>query len=89
MLIFIIIGIIMFLITLYVHKHTLDEYGSTLLCPLWVVIIAFIAFCIPVIGIILFLVGAVLYLLTLKDSEISFKAEGIIKKIGEILTKEV
>ena len=91
-----IIGIILFAITLYVHKHTyerkvVDEYRDRLPCPLWLVILAFILFCIPIVGIILFLIGLVLYLTSsLQDyPDVYFKAEGTVKKIKDLLTKEV
>lgn len=91
-----IIGIILFAITLYVHKHTyerkvVDEYRDRLPCPLWLVILTFILFCTPIVGIILFFIGLVLYLISsLQDyPDVYFKAEGIIKKIKDLLTKEV
>ena len=91
-----IIGIILFAITLYVHKHTyerkvVDEYRDRLPCPLWLVILAFIVACVPFLGIISFLVGMIGYLLSSTGSypDVYFKAEGIVKKIKDLLTKEV
>lgn len=90
-----IIGIVFFAITLYVHKHSYNskrgnEYYNRLPCPLWFVIIAFIIFCIPVCGIIVFALGAILYILTrLIYTNLYFNPTGFIKKIVNILTKEV
>lgn len=91
-----IIGIILFAITLYVHKHTYGErvkgvYKDRLPCPLWLVILAFILFCIPIVGIILFLIGLMFYLTNSWQSypDIYFKAEGIVKKIKDVLAIEV
>lgn len=91
-----IIGIILFAITLYVHKHTYGEmvkgvYKDRLPCPLWLVILAFIVACVPFLGIVLFLVGMIGYLVSSTGSypDVYFKAEGIVKKIKDLLTKEV
>lgn len=91
-----IIGIIIFTITLYVHKHTYGEkikgvYKDRLPCPLWLVILAFIVACIPGFGIVLFIAGIVFYLKNSIGyySDIHFKPEGIVKKIKDLLTKEV
>ena len=91
-----IIGIIIFTITLYVYKHTykrkvVDEYRDRLPCPLWLVISAFIVACVPFLGIILFLAGIIVYLSSSTGSypDIYFKAEGTVKKIKDLLTKEV
>ena len=91
-----IIGIILFAITLYVHKHTYGEkvkgvYKDRLPCPLWLVISAFAVACVPYLGIVLFLIGLVLYLVSSLQSypDIYFKAEGTVKKIKDLLTKEV
>lgn len=91
-----IIGIILFAITLYVHKHTyerkvVDKYRDRLPCPLWLVILAFIVACVPFLGITLFLVGMIGYLVSSTGSypDVYFKAEGIVKKIKDLLTKEV
>lgn len=94
--IWLIIGIILFAMTLYVHKHTYTErikgvYKDKIPCPLWLVILFFIVFCIPIIGAIAFFIGMVFYLANSIGSSqvIYFKPEGIVKKIEELLTKEV
>lgn len=91
-----IIGIILFAVTLYVHKHTyeskiLNEYRDKLPCPLWLVILFFIIACVPVLGIIAFLVGMIGYIVSSTGNypDIYFKAEGIIKKTKNLLTIEV
>lgn len=92
-------GIIMFLIALYVHKHTYikelqyrDKEDKK--CPslLWAAIIALILLCIPIFGAILFAVGLVLYLFHLSgamETEIYFKPTGVVKKIMDFLKKEI
>ena len=91
-------GIIMFLITLYVHKHTYIRryYGGRrdekCPSPLWAAIIALILLCIPIFGAILFAVGLILYLFHLSEAmetEIYFKPTGVIKKIVDFLKKEI
>ena len=96
MIVWFIIGIILFSITLYVHKHTyetkvVDEYRDRLPCPLWLVILAFIVACVPLLGIASFLVGMIGYLANSTGSypDVYFKTEGIVKKIKDLLTKEV
>lgn len=95
----IIVGIIMFLITLYIHKHTYIRryYGrirdeKKCPSPLWAAIIALILLCIPVFGAILFASGLVLYLFHLSgamETEIYFKPTGVVKKIMDFLKKEI
>lgn len=93
-------GIIMFLITLYVHKHTYikplyyNSSGIEKKCssPLWAAIIALILLCIPVFGAILFAVGLFMYLfhlLGVMEDEVHFKPTGIIKKITDFLKKDI
>lgn len=95
----IIVGIIMFLITLYIHKHTYIRryYGrirdeKKCPSPLWAAIIALILLCIPVFGIIVFVVGLISYSIYLSgamETEIYFKPTGVVKKIIDFLKKEI
>lgn len=96
----IIIGIILFFITLYVHKHTYDdrEYYAgkytynkedRMPLPLWLLIVAFILSIIPIVNIILYAVFLVIYIVGICEKEIYFVPTGIVEKIKNILTKEV
>lgn len=94
----VIAGIIMFLITLYVHKHTYIRryYGGRrdekCPSPLWAAIIALILLCIPIFGAILFAVGLISYSIHLSgamETEIYFKPTGVVKKIIDFLKKEI
>lgn len=94
--IWLIIGIILFAITLYVHKHTYNinvngEYKDRLPCPLWLVILILSIACIPCAGIIVFLIGLIVYIANYAGSypDVYFKPEGIVKKIIDLLNKEV
>lgn len=75
----IIVGLILFLITLFVHKHTYKrhyknefyckgEYFTKLKTPLWLVLIIFIISCIPYLNIIGLVVGGYIYLCTISTS---------------------
>ena len=87
-----IIGIILFVITLYVHKHTYrekvgDEYKNRLTCPLWLVILIFFVFCVPYFGISLFFVGGISYCMVCSEEypSLYLKSEGAIGKIKDLL----
>lgn len=92
-------GIIMFLIALYVHKHTYikelqyrDKEDKKCPSPLWAAISALILLCIPVFGIIVFVVGLISYSIYLSgamETEIYFKPTGVVKKIMDFLKKEI
>lgn len=76
----IIVGLILFLITLFVHKHTYKrqyenkfcftgEYFTKLKTPLWLVLIIFIISCIPYLNIIGLVVGGCIYLCAISTSK--------------------
>ena len=95
----IIVGIIMFLIALYVHKHTYikelqyrDKEDKKCPSPLWAAISTLILLCIPVFGIIVFVIGLISYSIYLSgamETEIYFKPTGVVKKIMDFLKKEI
>ena len=103
MITWLIIGIVLFAITLYVHKHTYgrkvgDEYKDRLPCPLWLVISIFSVSCVPYFGIALFFIGSMFYWTASSGNrpDIYFKTEGVgkiknilIVPLIKILTKEV
>lgn len=95
-------GVIMFLVTLFFHKHTYEvengyvlTKGKRLPCPVWRVILSFIVFIVPIVNIVVFFLGAVAYLVTLCDGEmIMFELDPDtqpkwIRKIIMFMTKEV
>ena len=91
-----IVGIILAAITLYVHKHSYerkvgDMYIDRLSCPLWLAILIFAVACIPFVGVILFSFGVFIYMINLIDPSptMYFNADGIVKKIIDLLNKEV
>ena len=94
--IWLIIGIILFAITLYVHKHTYKrawgKYEDRLPCPLWLVILIFCIAFTPYLGVVAFLIGLVIYILEATEGaypDICFKPKGIVKKVIDLSTKEV
>lgn len=97
-----IIGLVIFFITYYVHKHNYDyryynhekkeyEYHNDdkLPSPLWVILIFFIISMVPIFNILFFIIGAIWYFMNIHAENVYFKSEGIIKKIFNFLTKEV
>lgn len=88
-----IIGLILFFITLYVHKHTytVDYRGNInkTVTPVWAVILAIVVSMIPIINIILFIVGLVAYIVNYAWGDIYLTPAGVIKKLFDFLNKEV
>lgn len=96
-----IIGVINTIITYYVHKHTYRTkrrvygydfkyvYEDRMHCPLWLLILAFIVSMIPFLGIILFIVGFIGYIINIFCEQIYFKPTGTVKEVFNILSKEV
>lgn len=95
-----IIGIIIFLITFYIHKHTYEyrkfnrtindyEYYDKLPFPIWYLIIMIIFSLTPIINIIFFVIGAGIYLNNIIEEDIYFKPGNIIKRFTNFLNKEV
>lgn len=98
----IIIGIIIFLITAYVHKHTYtyrkydyDTYTykynekDKIPFPIWLLIIIFIVSFIPCFNIGAFIVGFIMYLVGLGSDGIYFAPTGVIKRLLDFLNKKV
>lgn len=88
-----IIGLILFFITLYVHKHTytVDYRGNInkTVTPVWAVILAFIVSMIPIVNIMLFIFGLGIYIINCLTDDICVKSTGITKKLFDFLNKEV
>lgn len=97
-----IIGVIIFLITVYVHKHTY-KYASydrktgnyevdkedKFPFPIWLLILIFAISFIPILNIILFIVGLIAYIIELSSEDVYFVPTGVIKKILDFLNKKV
>lgn len=88
-----IIGIIIFLITLYVHKHTyrISYCNKTvnIPTPMWFIIVTSFVSIIPVVNIIVFIFGLVIYIVAYINEDIQFKATGVMRKLIDFLNKEV
>lgn len=90
----IILGIILFIVTFYVHRHTYkysgySKYNGKLPCKVYMIALGIIIFCIPYLNIVAFLVGALIYFVFLFSEDICFIPTGIVKKIKDVLTKQV
>lgn len=68
----VIAGIIMLAITIYIHYYTCDYTGNRMPLPVGGLIIAIVLCCIPILNFILFLIGAITYIVCLYNNEISF-----------------
>lgn len=85
-------GIIMFAITIFVHRHSYswkrDE--KPLALPRWAYWTMFLIALIPIANVISFCVGAIIYILTWADCDVYFKCEAKWwTKIIEFLNKSV
>ena len=93
-----VIGIILFLITWYVHAHTyaIDDYYSYCLkhkvtkfkAPLWVFLLAIIAVFIPILNLIAFILGVIAYIISVVEEDIEVRIEWL-NKVIEFLNKKV
>lgn len=75
--VWLIAGIIMLAITLFVHKHTKDYCDDAPPLPLWAVLIAGVIACIPILNLVVFISGAFIYIVGISsdDIEFSYKAK--------------
>lgn len=88
--IWLIAGIIMLAITLFVHKHTKDYCENALPLPLWAVLIAGVIACIPVINLAAFISGAVIYIINIAEGDIEFSYEAKwYDSLIEVLTRDL
>lgn len=94
-----VIGIILFLITWYVHAHTyaIDDYYSyyrkhkateKFKAPLWVLLLAIIAVFIPILNLIAFILGVIAYIISVVEKDIEIRIEWL-NKVIEFLNKKV
>lgn len=96
----IVIGIIIFIISLLVHKSTYEyrtwnssnlnyKYEDKLKFPLWLLLVFIILSFIPILNLMYFIVGLIIYVLGIFNSEIYFKPYGFLEKIIKLLNKEI
>lgn len=94
-----VIGIILFLITWYVHAHTYaidDDYSyyrrqkvtEKVKAPLWVLLLVIIAVFIPILNLIAFILGVIAYAITVGEGDIELRIEWV-NKVIEFLNKKV
>lgn len=99
---FSIIGIVLFLIILYIVNHTHEdrsfdyedevykyEEEDKFHLAIWQYLCIAIGCLVPVVNLIIFFTFTFSYFLALDDNEIYFKSTGIVKKIFDFLSKEV
>ena len=80
----------MLAITLFVHKHTRDYYEDALPLPFWAVLIAGVIACIPIINLVVFVVGAVIYIVNAAEGDIEFSCEATwYKRLIDLLTYDL
>ena len=93
--IWLIVGIILLTITIFVHKNTYEQgysgkVGNKLPTPRWLYIVAIVVAFIPILNAICFGVGFVVYCISLVESDIVFHCESRWwKSLMGWLTKEV
>lgn len=83
-------GIVMLAITLFVHKHTTEWGSDKFPLPFWGFLVGGIIACIPVINLVVFVAGAVIYILNLLDDNIEFSYEATwYKRLIDLLTYDL
>lgn len=93
--IWLIVGIILLTITIFVHKNTYEkhyrsEVGAKLPTPRWLCIVAIVVAITPALNVIVFALGFIAYCIGISESEIVFHCElRWWKSLMEWLTKEV
>lgn len=84
-------GIVMLAITLFVHKHTEDYYCEDAYpLPFWAVLIAGVIACIPIINLVVFVIGAFIYIVNIANDDIKFSCEATwYKRLIDLLTYDL
>ena len=83
-------GIVMLAITLFIHKHTTSWRGDKLPLPFWGFLIGGIMACIPVINLVAFVAGAVIYIVNIADGDFEFSYEAAwYKRLIDLLTYDL
>ena len=90
------VGLILFFITIYVTKHTYEidysenEYKQPL--KIWHIILYFIVYMIPLLNVCTFFAGFIIYIANIASNNITFKFnsnDNLLEKISNWLNKNV
>lgn len=92
--IWLIVGIILLTITIFVHKNTYEQdyrgrVGDKLPTPRWLYIVAIVAAITPLLNVIAFVIGFIAYCMTLEDNIVFHCESRWWKSLMEWLTEEV
>lgn len=83
-------GIVMLAITLFIHKHTTSWRGDKFPLPFWGFLVGGIMACIPVINLVAFVAGAVIYIVNIADGNFEFSYEATwYKRFIDLLTYDL
>lgn len=83
-------GMVMLAITLFIHKHTTSWRDDKLPLPFWGFLIGVIIACIPIINLVAFIFGVGIYIFNLLDSDIEFSYEAAwYKRLIDLLTYDL
>lgn len=83
-------GMVMLAITLFIHKHTTDWRGDKYPLPFWGFLIGGIIACVPIINLVAFIAGAVIYILNIADDNIEFSCKATwYKRLIDLLTYDL
>ena len=94
-LIWVMVSILLFTITLFVHRHTYDTYydgeikGKTSM-PLWFFLLLVLAYCIPILNLLIFAAGMILYFVAWANKDITMNyTSNWYMSLSDWLNKEV
>ena len=92
--IWLIVGIILLTITIFVHKNTYEQgyrgkVGDKLPTPRWLYIVAIVVAITPILNVIAFVVGLIAYCMALEDDIVFYCESRWWKSLMGWLTKEV
>ena len=80
----------MLAITLFVHTHTKDYYEDAYPLPFWAVLVAGVIACIPILNLVVFVAGAVAYIVNIGEGDIEFSYEATwYKHLIDLLTYDL
>lgn len=83
-------GMVMLAITLFIHKHTTDWRGDKYPLPFWGFLIGGITACVPIINLVAFIFGAGIYIFNLLNGDIEFSYEAAwYKRLIDLLTYDL
>lgn len=88
----IIFGILVLFLSIFIHKCTTDEYNNKLPFPIWLLMLFIVLSMIPFVNLGYFIGGAIFYSMGINDEHIKFQAKyapKFIQKIIKFLNKEL